>query len=138
MTTPEGPSIECAVKFKVGLKGRKRLVPSEGVATPPIGRIPRVSKLMALSIRINGLIAAGEIEDWAEAARLAHITRARASQIAALSLLAPDIMEEVLCLPTVARGRDPITERDLRPVSLLPNWGMQRRHFREHLFTRCG
>ena len=44
-----------------------------------------------------------------------------------LSLLAPDIQEEVLFLPRVDRGRDPIREHAVRPIAATPGWGKQRR-----------
>jgi hypothetical protein len=81
---------------------------------------------LALAIHLDGLICAGEIRDWAEAARVGHITRARASQVANLLLLASDIQEEILGLPPTIKGRDAITERDLRPIAAEPDWSRQR------------
>src|SRR5688572_24641890 len=95
------------------------------------GRIPRVSRLIALAVKLDVQIRAGDLEDWAEVARLGHLTRARASQIAALTLLAPDIIESILHLPIVERGRDPLTERDLRPITATPSWRKQRHLWRE-------
>jgi hypothetical protein len=43
-----------------------------------------------------------------------------------LRLLAPDIQEEVLHLPLVIGGRDPVTERDLRPIVSERDWDVQR------------
>ena len=42
-------------------------------------RVPRVAKLMALAIRFEGLIRDGVVADYAELARLGHVTRARIS-----------------------------------------------------------
>lgn len=101
-------------------------------ATPqaPKGRVPRVSKLMALALRIEDLVRSGKVADYADVARLAHVTRARIAQIAGLACLAPDIIDEVLHLPLVAEGRDPITERDLRPLAVEPDWAVQRAMWR--------
>lgn len=43
-------------------------------ATPPLppGRIPRVSRLMALAIHIDELVRTGRVTDQSELARLAH------------------------------------------------------------------
>ena len=41
--------------------------------------------------------------------------------------LAPEIQEVILFLPRVESGRDPITERDLRPIVAEVDWGRQRR-----------
>ena len=45
------------------------------------GKIPRVTPLLALAHRIEGMIRTGELKDWAEAARLIGVTRARMTQI---------------------------------------------------------
>ena len=69
----------------------------------------------------------GVVTDYAELARLGHVTRARMSQIMSLLQLAPDIQEAILFLPLVTSGRDPITERDLRPIVAEVDWREQRR-----------
>jgi hypothetical protein len=81
---------------------------------------------MALAIKFDGLIAAGAIADQAELARIGHVTRARVTQIMNLIHLAPDLQEAVLDLPPVVEGRDPITERDLRPIAAEISWARQR------------
>ena len=40
-------------------------------------------------------------------------------------LLAPKIQEAILDLPQVTNGRDPITERQLRPIAAEPDWNKQ-------------
>lgn len=90
-------------------------------------RVPRVARLMALAIRIDGLIASGAIRDQAEAAHVGHITRARMTQILNLLHLAPDIQLAVMNLPPTTRGRDPIVERHLRPIAAEVIWERQRR-----------
>src|SRR5436309_368869 len=66
----------------------------------PVGRVPRVTRLLALAHKIDGQIRSGEIRNWAEAARLVGVTRARMTQIAKLLLLAPKIQESILDLST--------------------------------------
>jgi len=58
-----------------------------------------------------------------ELARLASVTQPRMTQILNLLYLAPDIQEELLFLPLVTSGKDPVTERDLRPIT--PNAQLQ-------------
>ena len=96
----------------------------------PVGRIPRVSKLMALAIRFDQLLRDRKVADQSELARLAHVTQPRMTQIMNLLHLAPDIQESLLFLPPVTEGRDPITERDLRPITRLIDWEKQRRMWR--------
>jgi hypothetical protein len=81
---------------------------------------------MALAIRFDKFIQSGEVADYAELSRLGHVTRARVTQIMNLLHLAPDIQEAILFLPRITRGRDPITERDLRPIAAEVNWTRQR------------
>ena len=122
-------TVEIDVHFDRGRRGRKRATtgkpPVSSSATP--GRLPRVTKLMALAIRFERLVQTGEVASYAELARLGHVTRARMTQIMAFLHLAPDIQDALLDLPPVERGRDPITERDIRPIAGETGWMRQRR-----------
>ena len=91
------------------------------------GNIPRVAKLLALAIRFEKLVKRGDIQDYADLARLGYVTRARITQIMNLLNLAPDIQEDILFLPNTMKGRDPILEKDLRPVAAVPHWNRQRK-----------
>lgn len=48
------------------------------------------------------------------------------TQIMNLLNLAPDIQEAILFLPHVERGKDPMTELELRAVASDVDWGRQR------------
>jgi hypothetical protein len=48
------------------------------------------------------------------------------TQIMNLLHLAPDIQEELMLLPLVTSGKDPVTERDMRPITAEVDWGKQR------------
>lgn len=117
------------VHFKSGKRSRKVLADGVAVASPR-GRLPRVTKLMALAIRLDQLIRDGHVTDQAELARLSHVSRARLSQIMNLLCLAPDIQEAVLTLPRTEIGRDAVTERDLRPIAAMVSWKGQRKLWR--------
>jgi hypothetical protein len=114
-------------------KGRKQLEPGTKPSEIPAGRVPRVSRLMALALRFERLLADGVVKDQAELARLGHVTRARLTQVMNLLNLAPDIQEALLFLPRVERGKDPITERQLRPIAAEPDWAKQRRMWQPRL-----
>jgi len=94
------------------------------------GRVPRVSKLMALAIRFEQLIQSGEVANRSELARLGHVTQPRVTQIMNLLNLAPDIQEKMLFLPLITDGRDPVTERDVRPIVAVEGWDLQRSRWR--------
>lgn len=104
----------------------------------PAGRTPRASKLMALAIRFDQLLRDGKVADQSELAHLAHVTQPRMTQIMNLLHLAPDIQEAILHLPPLVEGRDPVTERDLRPIARMIDWEKQRKAFfsiKDGLFT---
>jgi hypothetical protein len=90
---------------------------------------------MALAIHIDELVRSGEIKDYAEAARLGNITRARMSQITNLLMLSPEIQEWLLFLTPTARGRDPVVEQTLRPVCGERNW-LRQRHLHKSFPTK--
>ena len=91
------------------------------------GNVPRISRLMALAIRFEGLVKRGDVRDYADLARLGYVTRARITQIMNLLNLAPDIQEALLFLPRTVKGRDPIRERDVRPITTVLRWHRQRK-----------
>ena len=125
-------SIESDVHFNTRGRGRKEL--EAGRAPPPPaapGRVPRVARLLALAHRLDRLLRTGVVRDYAELARLGHVTRARISQIMSLLQLAPDLQEAILFLPLVERGRDPIVLRDLSPIAGSLDWNRQRRKWEQ-------
>jgi hypothetical protein len=125
--------------FQRGNRGHRRLQEGKAPTARPVdpGRVPRISRLMALAIRLDGLVRSGAVRDYADLARLGHVSRARISQIVGLLNLAPDIQEAVLLLPRTVSGRDPVTERMVRPIAAIVNWREQRRLWRD-LRRRAG
>ncbi|MBI3865341.1 MAG: hypothetical protein HY290_25990 [Planctomycetia bacterium] len=119
--------IQAKVRFGRDRKGRKVLKIGEAAVLPATGRLPRVTRLLALAHRFEKLIRDGEVRDYADLARLGHVTRARISQIMDLLLLAPEIQEQILGLSAVEAGHDPIHERQLRAIVAVLDWGKQRR-----------
>jgi hypothetical protein len=126
--------IECQVHFEIGHKTRKTLKVGDAPPNPRTlvepGRVPRVSRLMALAIRLDRLLREGVARDYADLARLGGVTRARVTQIMNLLHLAPDIQEELLHLPRVTYGKDPIPERQVRAITAIPEWWFQRTAWR--------
>lgn len=124
----EGIRFQTTVHFRCGRNGRKHLRTGDPPATVvEPGRVPHVSRLMALAIRFDRLVRDGVVADQADLARLGHVTRARVTQIMNLLCLARDIQEELLFLPRIERGRDPVYERQLRPIVAVADWRKQRR-----------
>ena len=119
------------VQLNGGARGRKRIEDAPPKPEVRTGRVPRISRLMALAIHMQRLTDEGVVRDYAELARLGHVSRARVTQIMNLNFLAPDIQEEILFLPRVWRGRDAIREHAVRPIAAVPEGGKQRRMWRE-------
>lgn len=69
------------------------------------------------------------VADQAELARVGHVSRARMTQIMNLLNLVPDIQEAILYLPRVGRGCDPMTERELRAIAGVLDWGVQQQNW---------
>ena len=125
---PDGLTVTRKIHFSMANKGKRQIKPGPAPVRDTLaGRVPRVSRLMALAIKFDNLLATGGVRDQAELAELGHVTRARVTQIMNLLHLAPDIQDELLHLPRVTSGDDPIFERQLRPIAGLPDWAAQRR-----------
>ena len=107
--------------------GWGRRMPSQGEATADAPnrseRVARVARLMALAIRFDQLIRDGVVADYADLARLGHVSRARVTQIMNLLNLAPDIQERLLLSKA---GTDDLHERRLRALAAEPDWQRQR------------
>lgn len=115
-------------KIHFAIKGKRKLAMDGSAPEPkePAGRVPRVSKLMALAIRFDDLLRSGKVRDMSELARLAHVSQPRMTQIMNLLHLAPDIQEQILHLPVVTDGRDPVVERHIRRIVHHNSWATQR------------
>ena len=130
-----GITVKSKVHFRRGHRSKKEMRDGPEKPSAPAGAVPRVARLMALAIRFDQLIRDGVVANQAELARLGHVSRARVTQVMNLLNLAPDIQESVLFLPPVDRGRDPISERDLRPIASLPSWRKQKIAWLQHTAT---
>jgi DNA invertase Pin-like site-specific DNA recombinase len=102
-----------------------------GGSRPREGRVPRVSRLMALAIKFEKLVREHRLRDYAEIARLGEASRARLSQIVSLINLAPAIQEALLFLPKTVTGHDRITEKQMRKIAQVIDWERQQVLFHE-------
>jgi len=113
---------------------RTKLCPaSEGAEQVPsrrIGRLPRITQVLALAMHLEDMIRRGEANDYADLARLSCLCRERISQIVRLNYLAPDIQVELLYLAPTTSGRFPISETALRKIANILSWVDQRREWK--------
>jgi hypothetical protein len=132
-------TVVCRLRRRRRGRGQRSLPQAASTAPPPSvlrGRVPRVSRLLALAHRLDELVRAGVVSDYVTLAELAHVSRARMSQILSLLVLAPDIQEALLFLPRTVRGRDPIHLRQLQPLVAVVEWDQQRNLWRSLRTTR--
>jgi hypothetical protein len=106
--------------------GRKRVGAPKPKPPNTPAKLPHITKLMALAIRLEHLLATGQVRDQAEIARVAGITRARVTQIINLNNLAPDIQQAILDLEPTTDHVPRFREREVRSIAILPNWEKQR------------
>jgi hypothetical protein len=93
------------------------------------GRLPQITRVLALAIHFDEMISRGDAKDYADVARLSCLSRERVSQIVRLNYLAPDIQVELLYLPPTPTGRYPISETAVRKIANLLSWLEQRREW---------
>jgi hypothetical protein len=114
-------TVTSKVHFAKQRAGKKRI--EAGAEPPPTERVPHVARLMALAIHLDQLLREGKVKDYAEIARLGHVSRARVTQIMNLLNLAPDIQERLMIDRHVAA----LKERDVRPIQARWLWAHQRK-----------
>ena len=129
MNKPVSVDFQFSIKQR-GRGAKKRIV--EGAAQsdeskPALERIPRISRYMALAIHFEDLIRQGVVTDYADLARLGHVTRARVTQIMNLRLLAPEIQEELLLGEKNCDDRTPIQLKSLQFIATVFSWRTQRK-----------
>jgi hypothetical protein len=88
---------------------------------------------MVLAIRMQELVDTAEVADYAELARLAHVSRSRVAQIMNLTLLAPDIQEAILSLPATDGGCGAVGEPAVRRPCAGTDWPEHRKIWGELL-----
>ena len=107
------------VSFAV--KGKRKTDRNE---EQPVGRVPRISKLMALAIRYDQMLNDGVVQSQTELAELLHVSQPRMTQIMNLLHLAPEIQEEILMQQETMSGQA-ITEHNLREIISSSSWNEQ-------------
>jgi hypothetical protein len=117
------------LEIQFQLRGNPRVTIDESAARPVAGRLPQVTRVLALAIHLDNLIRQGDTKDYADIGRLSCLCRERVSQIMRLNYLAPDIQVELLYLPPTPTGRYPVSETAVRKIANLLSWANQRREW---------
>ncbi len=96
--------VESTSHFKRNNRGEKEIWACESPPRPP-GRVPRISRMMALAIWLDELVRRGAVKNFAELARLGQVSRTQVSHVMNLLLPAPTIQEEILFLPQIQKDQ---------------------------------
>jgi len=115
-------------RWRTSAREDRRNRPSNGrvgreaaVAGPP--SVPRMSRLLALALKMEQMIQEGTVKNYSELAHLGQVSAARITQVMNLLHLAPDIQEEIL-LGTMPQ--DQLRESAVRKLSGVVLWSEQR------------
>ncbi len=119
-------SIKMKVHFVAGQRGHRVLRKGKQPKHSKSTRLPRITRLMALALRYEGLLEQGLVRNHQELADLAGVERSQISTILRFRLLAPDIQEWLLNLPETEKGKDPVGMIELRSIAATPSWEKQR------------
>ena len=118
-------TVKSNVHFGTGRRSKKELRQGAPKRSPTSAKVPRVARLMGLAIKFEQMVRDAEVKDYAEIARLGHVSRARMTQVMNLLNLAPDIQEHLLCHSISEAGKRLVTERAIRMIVKQPSWQQQ-------------
>jgi DNA invertase Pin-like site-specific DNA recombinase len=99
-----------------------------GVPASPV--VPRISRLLALALKMEEMIQEGTVNNYSDLARLGQVSAARITQLMNLLHLAPDIQEQILSPDTAVLG---LRESAVRKLSSVVLWDDQRARWQELL-----
>ena len=118
-------SLKLDIHFAPGTSGHRVLRKGRQPIHSKSTRLPRVTRLMALAVKYERLLADGTVASHRELAALAGVDRSQVSTILRFRLLAPEIQEWLLTLPETEKGDDPVGMMELRTIAAIPSWERQ-------------
>jgi len=96
---------------------------------PPPAVVPRIAHVLALAHAMRAVLERGEAKSHGDLALATGFTRARITQLLDLTLLAPDIQEQLVF------GNADVPVRALRRMAIMSSWQEQRSAFARLLIT---
>jgi DNA invertase Pin-like site-specific DNA recombinase len=101
-----------------------------GAGVPASPAVPRISRLLALALKMEAMIQDGTVKKYSDLAHLGQVSAARITQMMNLLHLAPDIQEQILSPDTPRMG---LRESAVRKLSSVVLWDEQRVRWQELL-----
>jgi hypothetical protein len=120
------------VDGKLRVEGRFETTARRVPKTPKKPVPAKIAKRLALAHQVEGALRSGKFRTSAAAARAFGMSPSETTRLLVLTLLAPDIQEEILLLEAIDGVEPEITERALRPIATIRTWADQRRAFDRH------
>lgn len=114
-------TIDFSIRASRNRRGHSVMQDQPGAQNRPA----RIACLLALAHRFECLLESGTVKDYAELARLGHVSRARITQIMRLLELAPAIQEDLLGTNSAQGENAIVTERQLRRILRQVRWDDQ-------------
>jgi ParB-like chromosome segregation protein Spo0J len=112
--------VEKKIHLHRGRRSRKQIRPGRSRKRKARDRVPRVAYLVALALKMERMLARGEVKTQTELARIMGVTPARVTQILRLLDLAPAIQEAIIDEPAAVA-----TERALFAIAAETCWVRQ-------------
>jgi len=125
--------IEYTVTLRRAVRRSRQRQANEAAETRLNPALPRITRLMALAIKLEDIMCGPQALERSDIAQLGRVSRSRITQILNLLLLAPDLQERLLFLTPASKGREPICEKKIRQLAYEYDWELQRARF-ERLF----
>lgn len=119
-------SISIKIHQAIGANGHKVIRKGKKPKHAKPTRLPRITRLMALAIKYEHLLAKSIVENQFVLAELAGVDESQISAILRLRLFAPDIQEWLLSLPEQEENNDPVYWTDIRKLTRFDSWDDQR------------
>jgi len=110
-----------SVNFSFGLPKKKEIP----------GKVPTVSRMMALAIFYERLIKNGKIKSVSDIGRLENVSQQRVSQVMRLLYLSPKLQEKILTLPRQYRNTCRIPTEKCIQIAREIDFERQERLFKE-------
>src|SRR5260370_6511258 len=101
----------------------QRTTPERGAGVPNSPSVPRISRLLALALKMEQMIQDGTVAKYSDLAHVGRVSAARITQIMNLLHLAPDIQEQILASDAPKIG---LRESAVRKLSTVVLWIEQR------------
>ena len=133
-TKPPAERVISGTLHRVRRSHEKKFVEQPPMVREPVRRPARVAIALALAHKIEDAIQRGVARDRADVARRLGLTRAKITHLLDLTLLAPDLQDQVLALESVD-GVEPASERTLRAAGHAGAWTRQRTLWRTSLIA---